>query len=284
MNTKLPTNQDSLSRYYRDLRVLMETITAKNGFANLGWLPSNDNHSTYHDAQHELVNFVTDKLSLKPGNSILEVGCGMGGPARATAKRLGVTVTGLELLLEQIEAGKLSSEVDNGTVSFVQGSAEAMPFESNSFDGVYSIESAFHYSDKQAFMREATRVVKPGARVAIADIVLPENWRGSWLERQLRRALSTPGFFSSDDYEQSAKENGLVLIDAFDLTSGVGRSLNRMALLIRKYWPQLRSEGYRASYLMTIYLVAKLSKYFYSLSPSQYMLFVFEKPDKRFKK
>ena len=277
MNNDPQNNTDNLSHYYRELHALIDTVTAHNGFANLGWLPPDDANSTYANAQQNLVRFVSDKLKTGSGKQILEVGCGMGGPARYAAKRLGTNVTGLELLPEQIEAGKQVADGDEEKATFVQGSAEAMPFPSNSFDGVYSIESAFHYPDKSKFVREAARVAKFGTRIVVADIVLPEEDRGGWIEKQLKRAVAAPNFFSVDDYLQTAQENGLELIESHDLTQGVAKSLGRMAPLIWKHWSTLRQAGYKSIYLMTIYVIARFCKYFVWLVPSRYMLFVFGK-------
>lgn len=101
---------------------------------------------------------------------VLDVGCGIGGTSRTIARmRPNWTVTGISISPAQIErASKLAMEQNIMNVDFRCCDAMKMPFPDNAFDVVWSCESAEHMPDKQAFISECLRVLKPGGRFVLA--------------------------------------------------------------------------------------------------------------------
>jgi SAM-dependent methyltransferase len=112
-------------------------------------------------------------MKLRPGMELLDVGCGIGGPARYFAEEKKCRVTGIDLTEEFVRtAASLTKHVHlDNAVRFEQGSALAMPFERGRFDGAYMIHVGMNISDKQTLIREVARVLKPGARFTIFDIL-----------------------------------------------------------------------------------------------------------------
>jgi ubiquinone/menaquinone biosynthesis C-methylase UbiE len=278
MQTKFEIQNDRLKQYYRDLRSLMNIVTDSNGFANLGWLAAGK-RKDFIEAQAILVQRVTDTLEVQTGATVLEIGCGMGAPARATAQRLNIEVVGLELLSDQIRAGNHSKVTELGEARFVQGDACKLPFSDEIFDGVYSIESAFHYPDKSRFVQEAARVLKPNGILAVADIVLAENYRGNWMKALCRRALAAPELFTLSAYHHAATETGLIPLFVDNLGSGVARSIQQLVPRVISSRKKLQTAGYARWYLLTIYLFAVSFVYIHNVVPVKYLLFVFQKKD-----
>src|SRR4029077_11830508 len=105
---------------------------------------------------------------LQPGMQLLDVGCGVGGPARYFAEH-GCQVTGIDLTEEFIRVATSLTRLVRlaDKASFRQGSALAMPFDSTAFDGAYVIHVGMNIQDKTGLFREVARVLKPGARFAI---------------------------------------------------------------------------------------------------------------------
>ena len=119
-----------------------------------------------------------DQIGPRPGEAILEIGCGAGSLVRLLARRLGKAnpITGADVnpfLLR--EAAQLAETEGLGDlIRFTEGNAEALPFEGNSFDCAYSV-TVFEECDADRAIAEAMRVVRPGGRVAILEFSQPEG-------------------------------------------------------------------------------------------------------------
>ena len=114
-----------------------------------------------------------DLLDIEPDHSVLDVGCGIGGPARALAKRIGCPVTGLDLTPDFCAVARelnflLGLE---DLVEIVEGSALDMPFEDECFDCVVTQHAAMNIEDKTTLYDEVMRVLEPGGRFGLYDIM-----------------------------------------------------------------------------------------------------------------
>lgn len=107
-------------------------------------------------------------------NDLLDMGCGVGATARFCAGQGSVaSVTGITLAESQIrEAQELSLHLPVANrLHFQQANYHQTPYEDQSFDGIYAIESACHSAerDKVSLLKEAHRLLKPGGRLVICD-------------------------------------------------------------------------------------------------------------------
>lgn len=111
-------------------------------------------------------------MDLEPGVHILDVGCGIGGPARHFAER-GCSVTGIDLTDEFVQvAENLTRRVKlDGRAVFRQASALVMPFPEATFEAAYMIHVGMNIEDKAKLFREVARVLKPGSRFGIFDVM-----------------------------------------------------------------------------------------------------------------
>ncbi len=112
-------------------------------------------------------------LRFPRGAHILDIGAGIGGPARHFAEAHGVRVTGIDLSPDYVEAANALTRRCGlaDFVDFEQASALALPFEAATFDGAYTIHAAMNISEKGTLFAEARRVLKPGARFGVYDIM-----------------------------------------------------------------------------------------------------------------
>jgi SAM-dependent methyltransferase len=127
----------------------------------------------FHVGGLEATKAFSGFMGLKPGMHVLDVGCGVGGPARYFAGEHGVRVTGIDLTEEFVSAAASLTKLVHleSAASFEQGSALAMPFAKESFDAAYMFHVGMNIADKNALFQDVARVLKPGAKFAIYDLM-----------------------------------------------------------------------------------------------------------------
>lgn len=115
---------------------------------------------------------VLDRLGVGPGTHLLDVGCGIGGPARLAAAR-GAQVNGVDLTPEFVDTAKsLTTRVGlAGQASFDVTPGDTLPFPDASFDAAMMIHVGMNVPDKRSVFTEVRRVLAPAARFAIYDQV-----------------------------------------------------------------------------------------------------------------
>ena len=112
-------------------------------------------------------------LGARPGDNVLDIGSGFGGPARFLAASYGCQVVGIDLTPEYVEiANRLTARTGQSShVTFIQGDALSLPFESATFDCAWTQHVGMNIEDKSGFYAGVYRVLKPGGTFAIYDIL-----------------------------------------------------------------------------------------------------------------
>lgn len=126
-------------------------------------------HGRGVEATKELVAL----LAPKPGEQVLDIGCGVGGSARWIAAHCGCHVTGIDLTEAFCRAAVTLNEAVglSQNVTILHGSATALPFADTTFDRAYSHNVVMNIADKRAFYREALRVLNPGGVLALINLI-----------------------------------------------------------------------------------------------------------------
>jgi SAM-dependent methyltransferase len=112
-----------------------------------------------------------DRLPVKAGDHILDIGCGLGGPARYFAQRFNCRVGGLDITGPFVEAAnKLTTLLHmEGRVQVRLGDGQKLPYEDACFDGAYALHVTMNVADRRRFFAEALRVLRPGAFFALTE-------------------------------------------------------------------------------------------------------------------
>lgn len=174
----------------------------------------------FHIGGREATLAFAERLPLAPGLRLLDVGSGIGGPARYFAHHQKCHVTGIDLTDEFVGVARgLSQRVGLADkVAFVQGSALEMPFPAGSFDGAYMLHVGMNIADKATLFAQVKRALKPGAFFGIYDIMrtgpgeitYPVPWAAteatSFVDEvaTYRRRLTEAGFAIANERERRA--------------------------------------------------------------------------------
>ncbi|MBS1865853.1 MAG: class I SAM-dependent methyltransferase, partial [Acidobacteria bacterium] len=127
----------------------------------------------FHIGGREATQDLAAQMDLRPGLRLLDVGSGIGGPARYFAAEQACKVTGIDLTEEFVQVARSLTHRTNldNSVEFFHGSALALPFEPATFDRAYTIHACMNIKDKPLLFREVRRVLKPGGLFAIFDLM-----------------------------------------------------------------------------------------------------------------
>ncbi len=120
---------------------------------------------------------LADRLPVESDHHLLDIGCGIGGPARYFAQRFGCKVSGVDITGPFVEAAnKLTALLGMGDqVVIEQGVGEQLPFGDGSFDGAYAQHVTMNVADRERFFGEAWRAPKPGGFFALTEHGLGPN-------------------------------------------------------------------------------------------------------------
>ena len=141
-------------------------------YANYGYWARPD--LTLEQASEALTDLVAASAGLGQGDKVLDVGCGYGAGAVKFVKRYDVdAVTGIDVTPVRIASGQdyIAEHSVADRITLQEGDATAMSFGDESFHKVVSVECAFHFDTREAFLKEAARVLVPGGTLALTDII-----------------------------------------------------------------------------------------------------------------
>jgi SAM-dependent methyltransferase len=155
-------------------------------------------YDQFHGRGLEATLEIAGLMQAGPADHILDIGSGIGGPARYFANRFGCRVTGIDLTPEFYDVARhLTRLLDlEDRITFELGDALVMPFSDASFDGAYSMNVSMNIADKSAFYHEIHRVLKPGAWLALAEVAKGEggnlDYPTPWAASARTSFLATP--------------------------------------------------------------------------------------------
>jgi sterol 24-C-methyltransferase len=130
-------------------------------------------------ARHE--HYLAHRIGITEGMKVLDVGCGVGGPAREIVKFTGANVVGLNNNDYQIERATHYAQKEglSDKLSFVKGDFMQMSFPENTFDAVYAIEATVHAPSLEGIYSQIFRVLKPGGVFGVYEWLMTEAYDNS---------------------------------------------------------------------------------------------------------
>ena len=149
----------------------------------------------------EMVDRIVDVVGTGADRFVLDLGCGLGGPARRLTELVGCSVVGVDLVVPVLAEARRRSP---STIRYVAASGERLPFGRATFDEVWSLGVVAHVPDLRLFAAEATRVLCPGGALVVTEAfwdgrrrprfadAAPQPWRPLMTE-ELASSLVTAG-------------------------------------------------------------------------------------------
>ncbi|KAJ5197126.1 hypothetical protein N7449_007605 [Penicillium cf. viridicatum] len=127
-------------------------------------------------ARHE--HYLALQAGITKDMNVLDVGCGVGGPAREIVKFTGAHITGLNNNDYQIDRATYYAQKQglSDKMAFVKGDFMQIKFPDNSFDAVYVIEATVHAPELEGVYKEIFRVLKPGGKFAVYEWFMTDDY------------------------------------------------------------------------------------------------------------
>ena len=192
---------DSINSYYGQPNLSANILAAlQRAGKDLNALTRNDlvPFEEFHLRGRAATMELASAAGLSEGMTVLDVGSGIGGPARTLAAEFGCMVTGLDLTEEYCRAAEMLTERVglSDKVTFRQGNALDMPFDDGTFDLVWMQHTTMNIEDKERLFGEIRRVLGPGGRLALYEIlagsVAPVHFPVTWANDSAISFLITP--------------------------------------------------------------------------------------------
>ena len=220
-----PSYRDEIVDYYDNCEVDYRILWRLDRCLSLHYGYWDETTERVSEALIREIEVLSQRAAISAEDRVLDAGCGVGGSAIWLATEIGCATTGITLSEHQVNECRKHAE-QRGTsekTDFQVADFTNTGFDDASYDVVWAIESVCHAEDKQDFINEAFRVLKPGGRLILADFFatkekfneeehkLMDDWLSGWSVKSLaytpnfHSGLETAGF-TNIDY-QNATEN-----------------------------------------------------------------------------
>ena len=240
------TSQRTMAAHYEPNWKLTQAHNLK--CYNCGYAES-PGSGTFDEHQQSLVFHLIGDTHIGPESTVLDVGCGIGGPSgmifdRYQPRRL----IGVEYLAASAVTADERQRGRDQRPRFVQGDAHHLPMADGSVDVIFNLESALHYPDKDKFLGECARVLKPGGTLCLGDITtnLKVLFRAASLMNGMPSQFNSNLYlWSPDEYFEGFTKYGFDVVWHEEASRNVARSLTdgRRELSGLGFW---KTRGFRA--------------------------------------
>jgi len=217
-NTKLIDTGSSTQNYYQSINKTYHKLYKKLLMLHYPFFEKHD--ETLEERQKNLTKYCVSQIEKLENKNILEVGCGNGTQSIYIYENYKpASLTGVDINTHNIELANSINGSHQHLEFAVDDAQQLSNIPDNSVDVLLCIESAFHYPDKEKFMRQVTRVLKPNGRFLIADI-LSRSYKNRYFLEKWKRKMSFH-HWTEEDYMKTFEKNGLKVDQTKDITEAI---------------------------------------------------------------
>lgn len=205
----------------------------------------NERTRSHADSLREMTRAMAERVALSSGQEVLDAGCGLGGAAMLLAKEYGARVLGITIVGEQVAKARaaVASRGLQDRVRIEERDFLHTGLPDASVDVVFAQESVCHTEQKQGFLAEAFRVLRPGGKLVMEDVFRfdrpysaeEDRLLATWLE-----GVCCPDIPSSGSFLAWAREAGFCEARIEDITRNVAPSCRRLEIMLRASTPIAR--------------------------------------------
>jgi cyclopropane fatty-acyl-phospholipid synthase-like methyltransferase len=212
-NTDTKTTRPYLSKYDSPTSSLLSRIWG--GHLHMGLFE--DDHEPLVEAQMRANRRMADGAALRPGDKVLELACGIGGTARFLAQHYGVQILATNIAEAQIrEAVRLTGAKElRDSIKFAVADFHDLPCADEKFDCWWCQEALLYSTDKRRVLTEALRVIRPGGRIILSDLVLNSRVTGE-TRNHFIATVRAAGMWSLEQWDRLLAELNVEIIERED--------------------------------------------------------------------
>ncbi len=176
---------------------------------------------SFRDSLLRHQHFLADRIGLKAGMRVADIGCGVGGPLGNLVRHSGAHITGVNNNAFQIERARKHNKDHLDSCDFLLCDFMNIPAEDASFDAAYQIEATPHAPDKVAAYREVFRILKPGGvfggyEWCVTDRFDPSNPQHLQIKEDIMRGDALPDIATEEEVVDALKEAGFEGVETRD--------------------------------------------------------------------
>ncbi|CAJ0941962.1 unnamed protein product, partial [Mesorhabditis belari] len=212
------------SHYYS----VMSTVIDEYFNGNFHFAAPRKGERLLEDALRGLHQTIGEELELKSGVNCIDIGCGIGGVIR-DLKDTGANLTGITIAANEVEIGNtyFRQQGIDDHCRLIEADCHQMPLENESQDSAYAIYSLKYFPKLDGVMKEVARVLKPGGKFAVYDLIKTNEYSANHEEHRkiiegLEFACGMPSLHTKEEMIAAAAANQMTIISSTDLAAEAG--------------------------------------------------------------
>ncbi|KAL1922712.1 uncharacterized protein VTP21DRAFT_10251 [Calcarisporiella thermophila] len=234
---------EQVGEYYNLISSAFTSATGSDCI-HYGFWENSEDESSFPKAAENLTDILIEKIDVKSGERVLDIGCGVGGPAIHLARKTGAKVVGISISESQVKQATENAIKSGmaGQVSFEFADAMDLPFPPNSFDAVWALESIIHM-DRLKTLQQVAKVLRPGGRLVLTDIFCHASNSPQVNEtiETFRRGFMMSPLASLEEYPELISKAGLKLDRLIDISNNTKKTFSALCGIFRENGAHLNS-------------------------------------------